>query len=163
MTRWLAALCASAAFAPLPAHALEVHGETDVFSGHGVALAWAVSRGPDEARTFIVVRVVTEPSIRAISVKGLDPFTKAEKTLVDARPTNGRLDIRIPRASFADFPSTRWMFHAGAYEAGLVVFYLGVPDTAPEFADQARLEAYLVERVKAVRSSPSPPSPRAKP
>jgi hypothetical protein len=149
MKRWLVALCAL--FASLPAHALEVHGQTDFFSGHGVALAWAVARGPDEARTFVVVRVVTEPAIRAISVKGRDPFTKTDKTWVDARATTGRIDIRIPRGGFADFPSTQWTFHLDGTQTPLVVFYLGVPDTAPEFADEARLEAYLGERMRSGR------------
>ena len=136
-----------ALFVSLPAPALEIHGQADVFSGHGVALAWAVARGADEERTFVVVRLVTAPAIRAISVKGQDPFTKADRNLVDRRPTTGCLDIRIPRSSFAEFPRTEWTFHGSGNDTPLVVFYLGVPDTTPEFADQSRLGAYLRERV----------------
>ena len=146
--RWeFAALHAAAALTALSAHAIEVHGEKDVFSRDGVSLAWSVLRGADEARTVVVVRVLTRPPIRAISVKGRDPFTSAEKVLVDRRPTSGQLDIRLPRAGFADFPRTEWMFYTDENEPRLVIFYLGVPDTAPEFADATRLDAYLDKEV----------------
>jgi hypothetical protein len=36
----------------------------------------------------------------------------------------------------------------------LTVFYLGVPDTTPEFADAAKLDAYLAERLERARNSP---------
>jgi hypothetical protein len=36
------------------------------------------------------------------------------------------------------------------------VFYLGVPDTTPEFADAAKLDAYLRERIAQVRGSKLP-------
>ena len=153
MKSWLPAFCAFAfvvaatAAAPTPALAAEIHGETDVFKGRGIALVWAVQRGPDEARTFVVVRVVTEPAIRSVSVTGRDPFTKAEQLVVAPQATKGRIDVRIPRASFADFPRTHWMFFADGKEPSVVVYYLGVPDTTPEFADAAKLDAYLESRV----------------
>ena len=145
MRRWIAALAVIA----LPAAAAPLHGETDVFRREGVVLAWAVARGPDEGRTFVVVRAVTGPHIRSITVTGEDPFTKAAKTLVEARPTGGRTDIRIPRASFADFPRTEWHFLEEGKEPRLVVYYLGIPDTTPEFNDEAGLDAYLAKRVSA--------------
>jgi hypothetical protein len=55
--------------------------------------------------------------------------------------------VRIPRGSFADFPRTEWQFLGSGKEPRLTVFYLGVPDTTPEFADEARLDAYLEERL----------------
>ena len=157
MKSWLRVVCALAfavaatAAAPTPALAAEIHGETDVFKGRGIALAWAVARGPDEARTFIVVRVVTEPEIRAVSVTGRDPFTKAEQLVVAPQVTKGRIDIRIPRASFADFPRTHWMFFTDGKDPSVVVYYLGVPDTTPEFVDAAKLDAYLDGRVGKAR------------
>ena len=40
---------------------------------------------------------------------------------------------------------------AGAMVPIMVVFYLGVPDTTPEFADAAKLDAYLADRIGRVR------------
>ncbi len=59
-------------------------------------------------------------------------------------------DLSIPRAAFSDHPSTEFHFFASAEDAAankpkLTVFYLGIPDTTPEFAEQRDVEAYLVK------------------
>jgi hypothetical protein len=144
--RFIAAVCTMAMLA-FPAVAKEVHGQTDVFKAPGVSMAWAVLRGPDEARTFIVVRLQVGSGIDSVTVTGRDPFTKEEKVLQRVTFANGRAEVRIPRGSFADHPRTEWQFQGTAKELPLTVFYLGVPDTTPEFADEARLEKYLEERV----------------
>lgn len=131
----------------MPAEAKEVHGQIDSFKAPGVAMAWAVVRGPDEARTFVVVRLRAAPGIDGVTVTGRDPFTKEEKVLQRVTFARGRAGVRIPRAGFADFPRTDWQFAGASKELPLTVFYLGVPDTTPEFADEARLDRYLEERL----------------
>jgi hypothetical protein len=143
----LAALCLATPLIATSAAALEVHGESDVYAGNGVALAWAVLRGPNEAGTFVVVRVKAEPSIRTLAVKGIDPFTKSTRVWLENAPLSGRRDVRLPRVAFADFPNTEWQFFAEGKEPRLVVFYHGVPDTTPEFNDEGRLETYLEGRI----------------
>ena len=141
------------ALAAAAAHAAEEHGKTDVFVTRGVALAWAVARGPTEEATFLVIRVATDPAIfRALSVSGRDPFTQAEHVWLPATPAAGPMDVRIPRALFGDFPRTELRFYAAlpgsaAAKPELQVFYLGAPDTAPEFDDATRLEKYLEGRI----------------
>ena len=143
------ALACGAAFAQEP-----VHGSHDAYSAPGIALAWAVARGADEASTAIVVRIVADPARYAwVAVRGVDPFTKAEQALAPPRAIGGATDVRIPRAQFADTPRTEWRFFATeaaarAGAASLVVYYLGVPDTTPEFADAAKLDAYLAGRLR---------------
>jgi len=143
----LLALAASAG------HAAEEHGKADVFVARGVALAWAVARGPTEHATFLVIRVAADPAIfRALSVTGRDPFSQAEHVWLPPTSAPGPLDVRIPRARFGDFPRTELRFYAAmpgspAAKPELQVFYLGAPDTAPEFDDAARLERYLQERI----------------
>ena len=61
--------------------------------------------------------------------------------------------MRIPRAQFADTPRTEWAYYMSEGDAregkpALVVYYLGIPDTTPEFADAAKLDAYLGARTK---------------
>jgi hypothetical protein len=84
-------------------------------------------------------------------MKGIDPFTKAEKTFFDVIPSPGDMLMRVDRARFAAFPRTEWTFHGEGKDARLTVFYLGVPDTTPEFADEAKLEAYLGKRLNSAR------------
>lgn len=142
----VAALLAAVAFSAA-AFSAELHGQTDRFAIPGASIAWSVLRGPDEARTFVVVRVRTDPATSSLTVTGRDPFTKEERILARAVPRDGRVEVRISRASFADFPRTDWLFFGAEKEPRVHVFYLGVPDTTPEFADEARLDAYLRERL----------------
>lgn len=130
-----------------------VHGHSDLFAAQGVVIAWGVLRGGTEQETTIVVRVLADASRYAqIAVDGVDPFTQQRRSLVALRPLAGSFEVRTPRAHFADFPRTEFGFHAtgsapAAAQATLLVFYLGVPDTTPEFTNQAGLDAYLADRV----------------
>jgi hypothetical protein len=82
-----------------------------------------------------------------VRVEGVDPFTQRRFDMVPGIPLGPRADIRSPRSSFADWP--RREFHRYATEgdwrtgrSGLTVYYLGVPDTTPEFTSEAALEKY---------------------
>jgi hypothetical protein len=156
----LAAAIASARAADPPAAgaaASEVHGSLDAFAARGVALAFGVLRGKDEATTQVVVRVEADRArYGALSVDGVDPFTRASQPLLTPAPIDGVRIVRIPRARFADLPRTEWRFFASARPAAgaapaLLVFYQGVPDTTPEFDDAARLESDLAARIERAR------------
>ena len=131
-----------------------VHGADSLFVSPTVKLAWAVRRGATEADTRVVVRVVPAgTAYRLLRVDGVDPFTKEHKVFVAARALTGQTDVTIPRGAFADHPSTEFRFFASAEDAAanapkLTVFYLGVPDTTPEFADQSAADAYLTRMLQ---------------
>jgi len=109
------------------------------------------------------VRLAVDPKrYPAIAVAGIDPFTKAEKSIFAAAATDGPVDVRIPRAQFADFPGTQFRLYATpspgpAAAPALVVFYHGVPDTTPEFTDAAKLDAHLAARLVQARATGKPP------
>jgi hypothetical protein len=152
--RWaaLAFLALSLCVAQPAAAATEVHGMTDAFAGNGVAIAWGTVRGASEETTFVVLRVAVEPGRYArIAAEGIDPFTKEKKALVAPRALSGTIDLRIARKSFGDFPRTEVAFfddRSGvSAPPALVVYYLGVPDTTPEFASESALGAYLSDRI----------------
>ena len=145
----LSAALVAALHGPAAAQETRVHGENSTFISPTVKLSWAVQRGPSEVETLVIVRVIAmDAGYRAVSVDGVDPFTKDRKVFVAARPLDRAADLSIPRAQFADHPGTEFHFFASAADAAagrpkLTVFYLGVPDTTPEFADQKAAEAYL--------------------
>ena len=134
----------------------EVHGSSDAFAAPGIALAWGVLRGRTEAATHVVVRIAVDPQRYPwLALAGIDPFTKAEQPVLRTTEAAGAFDVRIPRAQFADFPRTELRLFASAAAArdgapALVVFYHGVPDTTPEFADPAKLDAHLAARLAAL-------------
>jgi hypothetical protein len=85
-------------------------------------------------------------------VVGVDPLTKAEAVRLPPTALDLSLDVRMPRATFADHPNTELRFFAHEQDArrgapALVVYYHGVPDTAPEFADTRKLSQYLTDRM----------------
>jgi hypothetical protein len=118
-----------------------------------VTLAWGILRGANETSTLVVMRLAIAPdAFGAASVIGIDPFTNREQTLLPTTATANRIDVRIPRAQFADFPRTEFRLFASppkgpADAPKLVVYYLGIPDTTPEFASEAALESYLASRI----------------
>lgn len=157
------ACLALACVAPVPTAAgeaqHELHGMADAFAGQGVALAWAVLRGANEAATVVVVRIVADPDrYPIVAATGSNPFSRQTQSLLRPTPNTRSLDLRVARAHFADFPRTELRFYGSAGTAQsdtpqLAVYYLGVPDTTPEFATEANLEAYLADRIARVRGA----------
>jgi hypothetical protein len=138
---------------PLPAtgQGRELHGENSVFSGPGVTIAWGVLRGATETDTQVVVRIVASGGAYThLEVDMVDPFTRARRAVLPGQPLTGTLDVRSPRASFADFPRREFRFRPPEGPA-LTVYYLGVPDTTPEFTSEAALAAYLDDAVAKAR------------
>ena len=102
-----------------------------------------------------MIRVAYDIGInRHFTATGRDPFTNAERAWTATHISSGRMDVRIPRASFADFPRTELRFYSGTPggKPRLEVVYHGAPDTTPEFDDPARLDAYLDERIAKART-----------
>jgi iron(III) transport system ATP-binding protein len=98
-------LAASVELAAQPAP--EVHGMADAFGAPGVALAWAVLRDAGGGDATVVIRVAVERErYAALAVAGIDPFTHAARTVLEATPIAGSVDVAVPRAQFADFPRT---------------------------------------------------------
>jgi hypothetical protein len=142
---------------------IQVHGSADTYSAPGVALAWGILRGADESKTIVVVRIVTDPSAyRMAAAWGVDPFSERRKEQLRATPVESGLDVRMPRPSFGDLPRTEFRFFRSPEEAQagapqLVVYYLGVPDTTPEFAEPAALDKYLTGRIERSRMQKGSP------
>jgi hypothetical protein len=80
-------------------------------------------------------------------VDGVDPFSQRRQVLLGLQPFGNSLDFRTSRATFADLPRREIHFYtAGAHDAKvptLTVYFMGVPDTTPEFVSEAALQAYL--------------------
>ncbi len=154
----LCLLASYGAFAAEPTR--EVHGSGDAYSAPGVALAWGVVRGATEAGTTVVVRIVADPAVyAALAVTASNPFSQKSSELQRRGPLAARTDVRVPRSQFADTPRTEWSFYpsvtpATPDAAALVVFYLGVPDSTPEFASEAALDAYFSDRFARLRVAP---------
>jgi hypothetical protein len=136
---------------------LELHGERDVFTTPGVVLVWAVLRAPIEDDTQVVIRVVlTAETYAYIRLYGSDPFTGERRVMAPGGRIRGMAHLSTPRRTFAEHPrreirlyrtETEWTTDVPA----LTIYYLGVPDTTPEFVSEAELASYLADAVARAR------------
>jgi len=144
---------------PTLAPAQEIHGQDSVFAAPGVAIAWAVLRGGTEGEAQVVVRIIRrDEAYRFVSVEAVDPFTHERRPVLDGRPLGDHRDVRSPRAGFADFPRREIHLYRTAEDwrarrPALTVYYLGVPDTTPEFTMEAALTAYLASALAKAHDS----------
>ncbi len=144
---WL--LVAFAGVAPAQPAPQTIHGENSEFRSPTLKLVWGVLRGKSEDATQVVIRIANVAgAYQRVRVDGVDPFSKERTVQVAAQPLGREFDAVIPRTRFAAHPSTEVLLFrtdddAKANRPALVVYYLGVPDTAPEFADPAKLEEHL--------------------
>ncbi|MFO1328981.1 MAG: hypothetical protein U1F56_16600 [Rubrivivax sp.] len=152
--RWLAGAAAALLGAGGHAAPREVHGAHDAWAEPGIALAWGVLRGRDEAGTRVIVRIDVDPRRWArLEATGRDPFGGASVDLPMLQGDGGRYTVDVPRGRFADHPRTELRLWApGGAEPGLLVYFAGVPDTTPEFNERARLEADLARRLEQARA-----------
>ncbi len=145
--RMLACAVLLLAAARAGAQGRELHGASDAFGGEGVSIAWAMLRGADEERTQVRLRVLADPARYAhFTVYGVDPFSNQRAEHI--APRRAPATVAIPRARFAELPRTEVRFFAPDGKVALVVFYLSVPDTTPEFDSEANLERDLERRSK---------------
>ena len=144
---------------PAAAQPLVVHGADSVFAAPDAVIVWAVLRAAVEAETEVVMRIAAAPRFLSLSADGVDPFSGVRRQVSARRPLGGVVEVRRRRAHFADLPRLELHFHGqesggGGASAALTVYFLGVPDTTPEFASESALRAYLDETVTRIRRGP---------
>lgn len=130
-----------------------VHGADSVLSRGHYTIVWAVLRAADEADTDVVIRIAATSRYDVVSVDAVDPFTGRRQGVLPRSPLAGQRDVRRRRAAFAELPRLEIHLHEaqGSGAVSVTVFYLGVPDTTPEFSDEADLRRYLDDAIVRVR------------
>jgi hypothetical protein len=136
--------------APPSAEGQQIHGENSSFLGQGVAMVWGVLRGASEESTQVILRIVPAGGdYAAVSLDGVDPFTQRRQELLGMQPLGNQLEIRTSRGTFADHPRREIHFFTAndqhAQRPSLTVYFMGLPDTTPEFTSEAALWKYLEE------------------
>ena len=124
-----------------------LHGADSIFATPDVVIVWGVLR--ESSDPDVVIRVAPGPRFGAITVEAVDPFANTRRPVIAIRPLAGPVDITRRRADFTELPrlEIRLSPAAGAEGATVTVYYLGVPDTTPEFTSQSTLRQYLNDAV----------------
>ena len=133
---------------PVAGQGQQVHSENSSFVGNGVAMVWVVLRGTSEEDTQVILRIVPAGGdFATVSLDGVDPFTQQRREILARRLLGSGVDVRTSRATFADFPRREIHFYAtGGQQAqgpSLTVYFMGLPDTSPEFNSETALKQYV--------------------
>jgi hypothetical protein len=126
----------------------EIHGADSSFRTGDIGICWAMLRGPagSEVQVVIRIRILSEgePPYSEYAVQAVHPLTRAAEWVVTRCPLKKVNDVRAAREVFKNLAGRRILFYKpSASEPDLAVYYMGIPDTAPELTDAAQLEKYF--------------------
>lgn len=131
----------------------ELPGADAIFAERGVAVFWGVVRGRDEASTQVVLRIERldrEAPWRFARVEAVDPFSGQRELIRLALnlETDPVSTVEMPREGFVAQPSRRILLFRDARalqddRPGLIISYVSIPDTVPEFATRADLAEHF--------------------
>lgn len=142
-----------------PGQGHEIHGANSVFAGEGVAIAWGILKAAVEDQSQVILRIIPlGKPVAALRIEAVDPFTQKRDVVLAEQPLEDRLEVRSLRGNFADFPRREIQLYRTAADRqaqrpNTTIYYLGVPDTTPEFTSEAALSAYLDKALAKVRAA----------
>ena len=146
-------LAASLGLAAAAVHAqgkpLEVHGADGVFANAEAAIVWAVLKDPASDKATVWLRIVNRSgAFTHVGIDGVDPFSQKRETVERGVAIKQEVRLSSDRATFSELPSREVHFYRNeadwrAGKPALNVYYLGVPDTTPEFSARAAMDQYL--------------------
>ena len=126
-----------------------LHGADGIFVSPDVAIVWAVLKAPSGDKATVWFRVVNSTrKFSHVSVDGVDPFTKQRVRVEPGVALGADARLQSDRDTFSDLPSREVHFYKSeadwkADKAAMTVYYLGVPDTTPEFSTRTALDDYF--------------------
>lgn len=126
-----------------------IHGADGVFVSSDVAIVWAVLKAPSSDKASVWFRVVnTAKKFAYVSVDGVDPFTKERKRVERGVALGADGRTQSDRDTFSDLPSREIHLYRTdadwrADKPALTIYYLGVPDTTPEFSTVDAMDRYF--------------------
>ena len=144
-------------FALLPAASVYsetqiLHGADSTFRSESIGICWGIVKAPETGSLQVVIRIrVLDPAhnrFRSFAVKAFHPFTGAAEWIAVRKMLETTNDIHTPREDFKRLGGRKILFYASATGPGdqpadLIVEYLGIPDTSPQFSSFNELEGYF--------------------
>lgn len=163
---WCAAITATLLLSLGVAHAQAkeevLHGADGIFVTTDAAIVWAVLRQPGGDKAGVWLRVVnSNRKFSHVAIDGLDPFSKKRERVEAGIKLEAEARIASDRDTFSDLPSREVHLYRSeadwrAGKPALTVYYLGVPDTTPEFSTRAAMDEYF----NTVRMTPHKVEPK---
>lgn len=145
----------------------EYHGADSTFKANGISIFWAILKGPEESSSRVYIKIINpEDNLKqfhTFSLIASDPFSDSEVWIIKVEKLKKENIIKLNRESFKEMTARRFLFYRSekiedykSEKPDMIVYYLSLPDTAPEFLTLEKLEAYFKEaeeRLKKVEST----------
>jgi len=130
----------------------EYHGADSLFEKEGIVILWAILKGSTEESSWVSVKIIQTgegpASFQLFSVEAVDPFSNQKEWVVKGEAFKKENRVKSIRASFREKTARRVLFYEKAEDLlkenpAMIVYYLGVPDTSPEFMTEREIENYF--------------------
>jgi len=130
----------------------EYHGADSIFEKEGMIMLWAILKGSTEESSWVYIKIIQTgggpASFQLFGVEAEDPFSNQKEWVVKAEAFKKENMVKSIRASFREKTARRVLFYEKAEDLlkenpAMIVYYLGVPDTSPEFMTEREIENYF--------------------
>lgn len=139
--------------------AKEYHGADSVFKANGISIFWAILKGSEESDSWVHIKIINpEDNLKrfhTFSLIAFNPFLDSEEWIIKAEKLKKENIVKLNRESFKEMTGRKIFFYQSEkvedYQTeppDMIVYYLSLPDTAPEFLTLEKLEAYFKEAEK---------------
>jgi len=131
------------------AHGEVLHGADGIFVVPEAAIVWAVLKQPAGDKAAVWLRIINSTrKFSHVAIDGVDPFRKKRERVTVGVKLESEVRLETDRDTFSDLPSREIHFYRTQADLRdnkptLTVYYLGVPDTTPEFSTRAALDEYF--------------------
>lgn len=130
----------------------EYHGADSIFEKEGMIMLWAILKGSTEESSWVYIKIIQTgggpASFQLFGVEAEDPFSNQKEWVVKGEAFKKENMVKSIRASFREKTARRVLFYEKAEDLlkenpAMIVYYLGVPDTSPEFMTEREIENYF--------------------
>ena len=137
----------------------QYHGADSTFKAEGISLIWGILKGDTENTSWVYIRMFTTEEVRkqlvTFCTTATDPFSGEIKWIITGEKLKEINIIKLNRELFKDFPHVKILFYKNIEikdyvqeKSDLSIYYLGLPDTSPEFLSLEELENYFISAAK---------------
>jgi hypothetical protein len=138
----------------------QYHGADSLFEREGIVILWAILKGSTEESSWVYIKIIQTgggpASFQLFGVEAVDPFSNQKEWVVKGEPLKRENMVKSIRASFREKTARRVLFYEKAEDLlketpAMIVYYLGVPDTSPEFMTEREIEDYFRQTVRRMK------------
>jgi hypothetical protein len=139
---------------------IEYHGADSLFEKEGIVILWAILKGSTEESSWVYIKIIQtgegSASFQLFGVEAVDPFSNQKEWVVKGEAFKRENMVKSIRASFREKTARRVLFYAKAEDLlkekpAMIVYYLGVPDTSPEFMTEREIENYFEKAISRLK------------